>query len=574
MTAALRQESQAQALTFGEGPGLRVDLDKLVESRVLIQANSGGGKSWLLRALLEQTFGRVLHLVFDPEGEFSTLRERYGYILAAKHGGDVEASPHTAAMLVRRLMELNVPAVFDLYDLSRDEKREFLKRALNELMNLPRELWRPVIAAVDEIHDFAPESGHGEAQSLEAVRDAAARGRKRMVCLVGATQRMGKLSKDVAAELNNKFVGRTGLDLDVKRAAAELGMNAKDAVNILRSLEPGDFYAYGPAISTKVVLVHGPTPHTRPPKVGSASSGPPPAPEKVKAVLAQLADLPKEARERAQTMEALQQENRELRRQLKATPAPKVERVEVPVLKESDIKRLEKIGNDCLLAAAEAESAAKQIRETIGYAKAQRGGEGIRAAPRFPADDPAHPPRQAGGGHPAPRVVEPTQPTQEGITGPMQRILNALASFESLGLKTSKRGNVAVMANQSSTSSGYANNLGRLRTMGLITYPNDGEVALTDDGRGLAVGEEIHGVADLHAAWERKLTKPQWAIVQNLIVSYPSYVDRIELAERSDQSATSSGYANNLGGLRSLGLIEYPEKGLVRAGRILFLDGR
>jgi hypothetical protein len=32
-----------------------VDLDRLIESRLLVQANSGGGKSTLIRYLLEQT---------------------------------------------------------------------------------------------------------------------------------------------------------------------------------------------------------------------------------------------------------------------------------------------------------------------------------------------------------------------------------------------------------------------------------------------------------------------------------------------------------------------------------------
>lgn len=36
-----------------------VDLDVLVSSRMLIQANSGGGKSRALRYLLEQTYGRI-----------------------------------------------------------------------------------------------------------------------------------------------------------------------------------------------------------------------------------------------------------------------------------------------------------------------------------------------------------------------------------------------------------------------------------------------------------------------------------------------------------------------------------
>lgn len=61
-------------LTFGTGAGVRVNLERLVGSRLLLQANSGGGKSRALRYLLEQAHGRVQHLyvaasaLLFPEG--------------------------------------------------------------------------------------------------------------------------------------------------------------------------------------------------------------------------------------------------------------------------------------------------------------------------------------------------------------------------------------------------------------------------------------------------------------------------------------------------------------------------
>ena len=55
--------------TFELGAGVQCNLEVLVDSRLLIQANSGGGKSQTIRRLLEQTHGRVQHLVIDPEGD-------------------------------------------------------------------------------------------------------------------------------------------------------------------------------------------------------------------------------------------------------------------------------------------------------------------------------------------------------------------------------------------------------------------------------------------------------------------------------------------------------------------------
>jgi DNA helicase HerA-like ATPase len=36
---------------------VHIDLDRLVEGRLMLQANSGAGKSWALRRLIEQTAG-------------------------------------------------------------------------------------------------------------------------------------------------------------------------------------------------------------------------------------------------------------------------------------------------------------------------------------------------------------------------------------------------------------------------------------------------------------------------------------------------------------------------------------
>jgi uncharacterized protein len=69
------------------------------------------------------------------------------------------------------------------------------------------------------------------------------------------------------------------------------------------------------------------------------------------------------------------------------------------------------------------------------------------------------------------------------------------------------------------------------------------------------------------------LPPAKWRILRVLIDADGEPVDRDVLAEAADQSATSSGYANNLGSLRSLGLIDYPERGRVVARPVLFLEG-
>ena len=79
---------------------INIDIPCLIETRCLVQANSGAGKSWLLRRLLEQTHGKVQQIVLDVEGEFSSLREKFDYILAGKEG-DIPVNIKVAPMMVK-----------------------------------------------------------------------------------------------------------------------------------------------------------------------------------------------------------------------------------------------------------------------------------------------------------------------------------------------------------------------------------------------------------------------------------------------------------------------------------------
>src|SRR5256886_12054037 len=231
---------------------VRIDLPTLLDTRLLVQANSGGGKSWLLRRLLEQSHGNVQQIVIDLEGEFATLREQYDYILAGKEG-DTPADPRSAGLLAKRLLELQVSAIIDLYDLHYQERKHFVRLFLESMINAPKHLWHPCLVVIDEAHKFCPEKEPSEASS--AVIDLATLGRKRGYCAILATQRLSKLHKDAAAECNNKLIGRTTLDVDMKRASEELGFTTKDQAIALRNLAAGEFYAFGPAISPDVINV-------------------------------------------------------------------------------------------------------------------------------------------------------------------------------------------------------------------------------------------------------------------------------------------------------------------------------
>jgi hypothetical protein len=297
-----------------DGGKLECDLPTLVDTRLLIQANSGGGKSWLLRLIAERA--GIQTIVLDNEGEFASLREAVDMLLVGA-SGELPASPRHAALLARRLLEYKVSAVVDLYQLKLAERRQFVKLFMESLIHLPRELWRPTLVILDEEHIYCPKRGAGEAESTEAVISLMSQGRKRGYAGIIATQRLSKLHKDAAAEANNVIIGRTWLDADQARAGDALGLSRADRLK-LRDLDQGEFYAFGPAFSrTAVVRFRSDRVRTTHPHPGERHLLTAPAPSKaIRGVLSKFADLPDEVEAEIRGLNEARRRIAELERQI------------------------------------------------------------------------------------------------------------------------------------------------------------------------------------------------------------------------------------------------------------------
>lgn len=102
----------------------------------------------------------------------------------------------------------------------------------------------------------------------------------------------------------------------MKRAGDELGFT-KDRMVELRQLKPGEFFAFGPAISDEVIKLKVGDVKTTHAKVGySGSAKVPPPSAVIKKILAEIKDLPAEAEQEAKTVAELKKENAELKRRM------------------------------------------------------------------------------------------------------------------------------------------------------------------------------------------------------------------------------------------------------------------
>ncbi|MEH6691018.1 MAG: ATP-binding protein [Pseudorhizobium pelagicum] len=236
--------------TVSGGAPAKLDIEELLATRLLVQGNSGSGKSHLLRRLLEQSAPWVQQVIIDPEGDFVTLADKYGHVVV-----DGERTEAELVGIANRIRQHRVSCVLTLEGLDLEEQMRAAAAFLNGMFDADREHWYPVLVVVDEAQMFAPSvagdvSEDARKMSLGAMTNLMCRGRKRGLAGVIATQRLAKLAKNVAAEASNFLMGRTFLDIDMARAADLLGMDRRQA-EMFRDLKRGNFVALGPALSRR-----------------------------------------------------------------------------------------------------------------------------------------------------------------------------------------------------------------------------------------------------------------------------------------------------------------------------------
>jgi len=542
---------------------LRLDALELTNSRALIQANSGGGKSWLLRLIAEQCAKHIHIIILDPEGEFSTLREKFDFALVGR-GGEMPTAVRSASLLARKLMEFRVSAIVDLYELSLPEKREYVHLFLTSVLSVPRELWHPTLLMLDEAHKFCPESGHTD--SGAAVINLMDSGRKRGIAGLLATQRLSKLHKDAAAEANNVIIGRTWLNNDQERCGDLLGMGKAER-GALRELKPGQFYAFGPALSVSGVSRFSSAPvATTHPEAGQRHKlSVPQASATIREIVSQIGDLPAQVEAEADAVAVLQKQVSELKRQLAARPTvavpeTKVERVEVPVLtpehyeqlrlsidniRQIHTERLEQVKALFLDWATQQSAGYQAVSESLAaIAKALSSRPTYNVNPVIVRREPA----------PAPVVATAKNAVPSShvkLPKAERRILTVLAQYLQGRTKTQ----VAVITGYAVTGGGFNNALGALRT---ALYVNSNGELLTITELGLQALGHWHPLPIGQALldhWMRELPKAERAILQVLANVYPNRLSKSDVADKAGYEVTGGGFNNAVSRLRTLELI-------------------
>lgn len=574
---------------------LELPLEAVTQTFAVL-AKRGVGKTYFVLVLVEEMLKHGLQVVVaDPVGVTWGLRASADgkgpglpiVVLGGDHG-DLPLEEAAGKLIADLVVDERLSVVLDLARFRKGEQVRFMTDFAEQLYHRNR---NPLHLVLDEADAFAPQRPlPGQQRMLGAIEDIVRRGRARGLGVSLVTQRSAVLNKDVLTQVEVLVALRTIAPQD--RAAIDEWIKVhgtpeqrEQLMSSLPSLPIGTAWVWSPGWLDLFQQVRVRKRETfdssATPEVGKKIS----APKRLADVdLEQLRSKLSATVERAKADDprTLRAQIAQLHRQLKTSavvaPPPQVD-PRVPHLERElaaargEIEQMAVAADRRLAALARMRDALApvlaELNAIVGDARGVPVAPMVTAPGPVPRIDPV--PREHRRPPPSSPAPRPERIQSSAVTVPQQRILDALASFEAVGLVDISKSNAAVFADQSPTSSAFANNLGSLRTRGLISYPSRGRVTLTDDGRALATAtEQIGSLEQLHEAWARRLSRPQWAILEPLIRAYPEPLARDALAEQAGQSATSSGYANNLGSLRSLGLLDYPGPRQVVATGVLF----
>lgn len=566
---------------------LKLPVDVATEALAWIGAR-GSGKTHGVGKLAEEFFLAGVPFVWlDPVGVAYGLRlakdgKGPGLSVPVFGGlhGDVPLEPTAGALLADLIADKNFSAVLDVSQFDTDAmKARFVSDFAERLFSRKKKDPSVLHWIVDEAQEFVPQNPQrGEEMMLHRMQRVLKLGRNFGIGVSLLTQRPQETSKKALNQCQTVLAFR--LTGPQERKAMKEWIAAHDLdqrlTEKLPSLETGTCHVWSPAflkVSQEVrILPKNTFDASATPKFGerrAARELPPIDLEKIKAEMAVAVE-----KARADDPRELKRQIAELRALVGKQPAVAVKQevvtktVEKKVVPEQQmtrleaaLKRLEKVAE---ATAHDHEVAAAAVAEMRGLLRAASGLNAVTPIlPRHPAI------QQRG----TPLSKTYVIPLAVELPRPRQRILDALAWLESIGVSAGNRTMVAFRADQSPTSSGYTNNLSALKSAGYIVYPDSSTARLTDEGRLLAsIPERPASNEELHRAVLAKLPAPRRRIMEVVLKHYPQSVPREELAHASGQSPTSSGYTNNLSALKSLGVLTYPNSREARAADTMFLE--
>jgi uncharacterized protein len=569
---------------------LSLPLD-FVSMTTVVLARKGSGKTYFASVMAEEmlTAGQQVVAV-DPVGVFWGLKssadgKAAGFPIAVFGGdhADIDLEPGSGQVIAEAIVDHGFSCILDLSLMTKGEMARFSATFLEALYRRNRNSMHLVI---DEADAFAPQRTFGvdDAKMLGAMQSIVRRGRARGIGVTMITQRPQVLNKDVLTQADVLIALRLSHPKDIDAIEEWVNVHAepkeaKAMVESLPSMPTGTAWVWGPMLKIfeKVQIRRRSTfDSSATPKPGEKTVAPRVlAPIDMKRLGEEIAQTAEE--QKANSPEALRKRIAELERAPKGDSEREKMLVEQIQKMEEELKELRsreaniQQAKDTVTALQKALATATEVvgdlAATLYFPVIVAKDMDLAALRDMPISRGKIQIMDSNGAS----AVERSLAATLELTGPQTRILEALARCLSINRDRVTKQWVSLLSRASPTSSSFSNNLGKLRTAGFIDYDN-GMVYLTEKGRKSFHVDQPMNQGELHARIMDMLSVPQEKILKILLHAGSSKIfDRTRLAELVNASPTSSSYSNNLGAMRSLGLIEYGSGSTVAAKSDLFL---
>lgn len=584
----------------------------IIAMRVVEYGDSGSGKTAFARLLAEKIHESghrfcAIDLKNDWWGLKSSADGQAAGIPVVIFGGpraDVKIfeDAAAAATLADTIGGIDQPVIIDLDSLSRAKQERFLTGFLDRFYEVNR---RPIMLFCDEADRYAPQKPMTQDAilSLSSSEDIARRGRKRGIGSTWLTQRTAVLNKNVSEFGNLTIIFRTPGERDLKELEDRVGRIAdkatvKEVMHLAPGLEDGEAFFLSSHPKLRAFMPSPVRPLQMPlPRTFDSSATPGVGHRRREPKILAHADLTAIEEKMASQIEkakaddpkALRAEIARLKSEAAKAPAnipkaipPKI--IEKPVLKDSQITRLEKLAdridkrfpilssafgstfNDIAKLTSAMMSETASLRSAIkapGKPLAIPTPEIVSRHDRLVANPP---PRHQAGLIRAERIEgdDPRTPIADNDTLPIgeRRILTACAQYpDGIG-----RDQATVLTGyKRSTRDAYIKRLKKreyILDSGISIQATSAGVTALGNFKPLPTGSE------LQTYWFGRLPEGERRILDVLVSNYPGAVEREAISVRTAyKRSTRDAYLKRMASKR---IVEVISGGSVRASADLF----
>ena len=258
-----------------------LDIHNIITGRTFIACITRFGKSWFARKIVEECFGHAGIIILDPEGEYSSLREKFPFLIIGK---DIPLQLETAEFMAEKILESKISVIVDTSMVEDDETaKEYVNLFLRKFFFLETILKQPYLVVVEEAEDFGGEKGIGTETCLRIMINIVKKGGKRGIGALFIAHRPAWVSKGILSQCSSKAIGRIeSTDFDALEKYARV---PKQVIERLSSLGKGEFCFVGDWVDNMSFVKVGQVQTTH---LGATPSIIPPSPKELQSVISSL----------------------------------------------------------------------------------------------------------------------------------------------------------------------------------------------------------------------------------------------------------------------------------------------